>query len=340
MAHNVVQAHPDGAAGRCLVIEGDGTAAVRAALTDRPIAGTGTGEVLIRAEYSSLNYKDALGVLGRAPIFKNLPIVAGIDVAGVVVESADEAVVPGDRVLVTGFGLGESVDGGYAEWVRVPSEWVVRLPDGLSTWEAMAIGTAGITSALAIHRLREHGVMPGGGPVAVSGAGGGSGSLAVAILSTLGYDVAAFTGKARARELLADLPGCVASDRPDISSTKPLESAQWAGAVDSVGGDTLGWLLRTTAMGGSVATFGNAGGNSFTGSLFPFILRSVNLLGINTGWFDRSLRHELWERLAGEWKPQGLDALTLTIPLGEVVPGLQSLLDGEVVGRVVVDIQG
>lgn len=338
--HKDVQAQGPDLAGRVLLADRTATGTVRTELTERRVAAIGTGEVLIRAEYSSLNYKDALGVLGRAPTFKSLPLVAGIDAAGVVVESAIPTFAPGDRVVVTGFGLGETSDGGYAEWVRVPSEWVVRLPDGLSSWEAMALGTAGLTSALAIHRLREHGVTPGQGPVAVTGAGGGAGSLAVGILSTLGYEVAAFTGKSGARDLLTQLPGCTVADRPDVSSPKPLESTQWAGAVDSVGGDVLGWLLRTTTMGGSVATFGNAGGNSFSASVFPFILRSVNLLGINTGWFDTALRRDLWERLGGGWKPAGLVPLTRTISLDEVVPVLTSMLDGEVVGRVVVDIRG
>lgn len=339
MVHNDVQARDASLTGRCLLVDGDGPGRVRAGVARRPATEGSAGDVLIRAEYSSLNYKDALGVLGGALIFKTLPIVAGIDVAGVVVESSDPSVQVGDQVVVTGFGLGETSDGGYAEWVRVPSEWVVRLPDTLSPWEAMALGTAGLTSALAIHRLQEHGVSAERGPVAVTGAGGGAGSLATGILSALGYEVVAFTGKPGAQHVLAGLPGCTVYGRPDVTSTKSLESAQWAGAVDSVGGDVLGWLLRTTMAGGCVATFGNAGGNTFTSSLFPFILRSVNLLGINTGWFDFSLREDLWRRLGGEWKPSGLDSLTQTIGLDEVVPSLARLLDGEVVGRVVVDLQ-
>ncbi|WP_169795386.1 acrylyl-CoA reductase family protein [Kribbia dieselivorans] len=315
----------------------DGT--VRGELVQVPIDSVGQGEVLIHAEYSSLNYKDALGVLGHAPIYRKLPLIAGIDVVGVVAESTSPAVPVGQRVVVTGFGLGEDSDGGYAQWVRVPAEWAVPLDDSLSSWEAMALGTAGITSALAIARLEQQGLTPGSGPVAVTGASGGSGSLAVAMLVRLGHEVVAFTGSPQARALLTELGAAEVRDRPDVSSGKALESAQWAGAVDAAGGPVLAWLARTLKPGGSVATFGNTAGNDVPLTVMPLILRAVNILGVNTGnYFDTGLRHELWRRLATDMRPQNLDSLATTVGLTELVPALERLHAGEVNGRVVVDL--
>lgn len=310
-------------------------------LEQRPAPIARDREVVIRVSHSSINYKDAIGALGRAPILRNLPMVAGIDAVGDVVSSRSPVVPVGTRAVVTGFGLGEDIDGGYSQLVRIPAEWVVPLDTGgstLSNWEAMALGTAGLTSALAIARLEQHGLTPGEHPVAVTGAGGGSGALAVAMLAGLGHDVVAFTGSHGARELLADLGAAEVRGRPDVSDTKPLGSAQWAGAVDTVGGPVLGWLTRTLAPGGSVASFGNAAGNETPMSVLPFILRSVNVLGVNTGWFDDDLRRELWRRMAGDLRPAHLDRIADTVPLSGLEPAMHRLLDGDVTGRLVVDI--
>lgn len=312
---------------------------VRGGFAEVPVEQIGTGGVLIRARYSSINYKDALAATGRAPILRNLPQNAGIDVIGVVEESDHPDVPVGSRALVTAYGLGEDVDGGYSQWVRVPSEWVVRPPEALTDIETMALGTAGLTSALAIARLEQAGLRPGRGPVAVTGASGGTGSLAVAMLARLGYEVTAFSGKDSAREMLLACGATTVEGRPPVAEqTRPLESARWAGALDSVGGETLGWLIRTLQRDASVATFGNAGGNEFASSVMPFILRAVNVLGVNTGYFDERLRRELWQRMSTDMRPNSLEALTRVVPFGDVEHWFEKFLAGQVTGRIVVEI--
>ncbi|MBC7309600.1 MAG: acryloyl-CoA reductase [Actinomycetales bacterium] len=299
---------------------------------------TSPGEVLIRVEFSSLNYKDALAATGTAPVVRRHPLTLGIDASGTVAASEDPRYQVGDRVVVTGFGLSEDHDGGWANWLRVPGDWVVRLPEGLDPEDAMAIGTAGLTAALAIHRLEEHGLTPGSGPVAVTGASGGSGMLAVAMLARLGHEVVAVSGKAESHDLLRRLGASAVEDRPDVSALRPLGRARWAAAVDCVGGAPLAWLLSTARHGGSVATFGNAAGNDLPTSVLPFILRAVNLLGINTGYyFDNELRAALWQRLAGELRPDALWDIARTEPLSRVLALSTDLLEGRVTGRVVLD---
>lgn len=317
------------------VAEGDGT---RSKYAEVPVGDLGGGEVLVRVEWSSMNYKDALAILGRNRVVRRTPLVLGCDAVGEVVESADSRHRVGERVVVTGFGMTEDHDGGYAAWCRVPASWAIPLPEGLSNRQAAIIGTAGITSALAIHRLEHNGMTPGGGPVAVSGASGGAGSLAVGMLARLGYEVVAFTGKKEAHDLLRRMGAAEVRDRPDVSSTRPLESARWAGAVDTVGGPVLAWLLRTADRNTSVATFGNTAGNDLDTSVLPFILRGVNLLGINTGWFPDELRAELWSRLGDDLQPEHLDEVGRDVPLDAVVGEAPTFLEGGVTGRIVVDV--
>lgn len=299
---------------------------------------TSSGEVLVRVEHSSLNFKDALAATGTAPVLRRHPLTLGIDAAGTVVESGDDRHAVGDPVVITGFGMSEDHDGGWADWVRVPGDWLVRTPDGLTGEEAMGLGTAGLTAALAIHRLEEHGLRPGDGPVAVTGASGGSGMLAVAMLAGLGHEVVAISGSPASHDLLRRLGAASVEDRPDVSALRPLAGARWAGAVDCVGGAPLAWLLSGTRPGGSVATFGNAAGNDLPASVLPFILRAVNLLGVNTGWFDPDLRARLWGRLATDLRPAHLAEIARTEPLDDVVALAGALLDGRVTGRIVLEV--
>jgi acrylyl-CoA reductase (NADPH) len=323
---------------RALLIVADGGLG-HGVLTEVPVTGIGSGELLLRASHSSVNYKDALAATGRGKVVRFFPLIGGIDVVGEVIESADPAYLPGDQVLVTGFGLSEDHDGGYAQWVRVPSAWVVRLPEGLTAWESMALGTGGLTAALAIHRLEANGLRPGQGPVAVTGATGGVAGLAIGMLARLGYEAVALTRQVDAEGYLQSIGATSVEQVPASGvSRKPLESAHWAAAVDSVGGETLGWLIRTMQGGGSIAAFGNAGGHQVSTSVLPFILRAVNLLGINTGYFDDALRQQLWARMATDLRPDQLDRMTRTISFDELPHAFNTLLDGTVRGRLVVDL--
>lgn len=306
-----------------------------------PVAELGGGEVLIDTRWSSLNYKDALALTGAGKVVRRAPLVIGTDAVGVVAESGDDRYRAGDPVVVTGFGLCEDHDGGLAGYTRVPGDWVVPLSgsdEALSLQEAAILGTAGLTSALAIHRLEVSGVTPASGPVAVTGASGGTGSLAVAMLAGLGYEVTAFTGKREAHDLLTRLGATEVLDRPPVSQTRPLESARWAGAVDCVGGPVLAWLTRTAARDGVIATFGNTAGIDLSTTVLPFILRGISLLGVNTGWFDDELRRRLWRRMATDLRPADLAAIGQTVPFDEVLPAAGRVLDGQVIGRIVVDI--
>lgn len=289
------------------------------------------GEVLIRAEYSGLNYKDALALSGRGKIMRSYPLVAGVDVAGRVEASDDPAFQPDDAVLVTGSGIGEKTDGGFASLVRVAAKHVIAIPAGLDTRSAMQLGTAGFTAALAIHRMEINGQHPDGGPVLVTGASGGVGALAVAMLVGRGYRVVAMSGKTEARYWLKALGAeeIIASREMDFG-TKPLESARFAGAVDTVGGELLARVLPVIDWWGNVAAIGNAGGASFNTTVFPFILRGVNLLGINSMATPRALRETLWQRLADDLKPTALDRIaSQEIALNDIMQTVNPLLDGK-----------
>lgn len=300
------------------------------------------GEVVIKASYSDVNYKDALAATGAGRIMKRFPMVVGIDVSGVVAQSSDPRFEEGDPVLAIGSGLGEERDGGYSEYVRLPADLVIPLPSGLSQFEAMAVGTAGFTAALAIQRMEDNGLSPDQGPVLVNGATGGVGSYAIDMLAGRGYRVTAFTGK---RDSEAYLRGLGAGDLVFRGETelgqRPLERALWAGAVDSVGGEELAWLTRTVEPLGNIASIGLAGGHTLNTTVMPFILRGVNLLGINSVLIPMSLKQTVVERIASDLRPRHLDdIITRTVALSEVATVFQGYLDGTVTGRTVVNIAG
>ena len=298
------------------------------------------GDVVIRAAYSSINYKDALATTGAGKIIRRFPCNGGVDVAGVVESSIDPRFKPGDEVIVTGYDMGVAHDGGFAEYVRVPAAWVVSKPDGLTLFQAMALGTAGFTAALSIHRLEQNDLKPENGPVLVTGATGGVGSLAVMMLAQLGYRVVAVTGKPSEHDYLKSLGASEVLMRSgiDLASTRPLEKAQWAGALDAVGGSMLSWLVRSMMQGGVVACFGNTGGAELHTTVYPFILRGVRLIGIDSANTTMPLREKIWQRLARELLPAQLEKITRVIPF-EQMPGLcREMLQGQSHGRKVVKI--
>lgn len=296
------------------------------------------GEVLIRVAYSSVNYKDGLASIPNGRIVRSYPFIPGIDLAGTVVESASPQFKEGDDVIVTSYELGVAHYGGFSELARVPAGWVVPLPQGLSMKEAMALGTAGFTAALSIHRLEENGLRPDKGTVLVTGSTGGVGSTAVSMLAKLGYEVAASTGKESEHEFLRGLGAKEILHRDEVvDSGQPLQKERWAGAVDPVGGKTLSYLLATTKYGGSVAVSGLTGGNELNSTVFPFILRGINLLGIDSVYCPMELRQKLWQRLADEMKPnQLLESIGNEITLEQLPDTLGSILKGNVRGRTIV----
>jgi len=315
--------------------------AVRAGLEALTLDDLSPGEVVIRSHYSSVNYKDALAATGKGKILRRFPLVAGVDVAGEVMSSADARFHDSDQVLVTGCGLGESHDGGFSEVVRVPADWVVPLPAGLSLFDVMALGTAGFTAALAIDRLEQNGLEPGKGPVLVTGASGGVGSIAIDLLSGRGYDVAALSRRPGTNDYLQSLGAAEVLDMKDISiSEKPLEAARWAGAIDNVGGDLLGWLTRTVQPWGSVASIGLAGGVELHTTVMPFILRGVSILGITSANCPMDRRLKVWNRLVSDLKPRHLDKIVAgTVALDELPGIFEKVLAGQHRGRYVVDLR-
>jgi NADPH2:quinone reductase len=298
------------------------------------------GEVVVKVEYSTINYKDALAATGAGKILRRYPLVGGIDLAGRVVSSTDAAYQPGAAVLVNGCGLSETHDGGYAQFARVKSEWVVPIPAGLDTWQCMALGTAGYTAALGIHRMEQNGQQPDQGEVVVTGATGGVGSLAIDMLAGRGYRAVAVTGKSSAEEYLRSLGAVRVLARESINlGSRPLEEAQWAGAIDNVGGDLLAWLTRTTNFWGNIASIGMAGSGELKSTVFPFILRGVNLLGINSVFTPRALRLAVWQRLATDLKPRHLDRIvSATIDFDQLPGAFDAFIQGKVTGRIVVRI--
>jgi acrylyl-CoA reductase (NADPH) len=298
------------------------------------------GDVVVKVSHSTINYKDALAATGTGKILRKYPLVGGIDLAGVVVSSADPALEPGTRVLVNGCGLSETHDGGYAEYARVQSEWVVPIPTGLDEFQAMAIGTAGYTAALAIHRMEQNGQQPQGGEVVVTGATGGVGSLAIDLLAGRGYKVVAVTGKTTAENYLRELGASQILLRDAIDLGKrPMEEARWAGAIDNVGGELLAWLTRTTNFWGNIASIGLAGSAELKTTVLPFILRGVNLLGINSVYTPRALRLAVWQRLATDLKPRHLQRIvTRTVPFDALAGAFDDYMKAGVTGRTVVKI--
>jgi acrylyl-CoA reductase (NADPH) len=296
------------------------------------------GDVTIRVAYSSVNYKDGLACIPNGRIVKSYPFVPGIDLSGTVVDSRDPRFREGDEVIVTSYELGVSHFGGFSEYARVPADWVVKLPQGLTLKEAMALGTAGFTAGLSIQRLEENGVNPDRGPVIVTGATGGVGSTAVAMLAKTGYHVAASTGKASEHEYLRKIGATEILSRDEVTDTsRPLQKERWAAAVDPVGGRTLAYLLSATKYGGSVAVSGLTGGSEFAGTVFPFILRGINLLGIDSVYCPMDVRVQLWKRMASDLKPENLlDSIGYEITLEELPSTLSAILKGEVRGRTIV----
>lgn len=298
------------------------------------------GEVVIRTAYSCVNFKDALAATGAGKVIRRFPCVGGVDAAGVVESSQDARFKPGDEVVVTGYDMGVAHDGGYSEFVRAPADWVVPLPTGLSLFDAMALGTAGFTAALAIHRLEQNDLKPGNGKVIVTGATGGVGSLAIQMLAQRGYHVVALTGKDSEHAYLKALGAHEILRRGDVdwNSTRPLESAQWAGALDAVGGATLSWLTRTMQQNGAIASFGNTGGAELHTTVYPFILRGVRLLGVDSAATAMPLREEIWQRLSRELHPKQLGSIAHTITFSQLPQAFQTMLHGQSHGRTVVKI--
>jgi acrylyl-CoA reductase (NADPH) len=297
--------------------------------------------VVIRVACSGINYKDALAVTGKGRILRRYPLVAGIDGAGVVESSQDPRFKPGDEVLVTGCNLSETLDGGYAEFMRLPAEVVVPLPAGLSLQEAMLLGTAGFTAALAVRRMLENHQAPDMGPIAVTGATGGVGSVAIQILSRLGYEVVAITGKPEtSSDYLKKIGASEVLDRRSIEMGKaPLESARWGGAIDNVGGELLDWLTRTVKPWGNIGSIGLAGGHELHTTVMPFILRGVSLLGIHSVECPMPWRRAVWEKLAGEWKPAALgDIQNRSIALEDLPTACADLMAGRLQGRILVQL--
>src|SRR5262245_3519159 len=302
-----------------------------------PTSALPEGDVLVRVAYSDLNYKDGLAITGRGRVVRSFPMVPGIDLAGTVVESASAAYKPGDRVVLTGWGIGETHWGGHAQLARVRADWLVPLPAGMTLAQAMGVGTAGFTAMLCVMALEEHGLRPGGRQLLVTGATGGVGSVAVAILAQLGYDVVASTGKEDQRDYLQALGANEVIGRL-APSGKPLESERWGGAVDTVGGAALAALIPALAIGASVAACGNAGGADLHTNVFPFILRGVNLLGILSVSVPLDRRRQAWERLARDLPAAALDRMMQVAPLADVPALSQAICDGKIRGRVVVDV--
>jgi acrylyl-CoA reductase (NADPH) len=295
------------------------------------------GDVVIKTAYSSVNYKDALAGTGAGKIIRRFPLIAGIDVSGTVASSTDARFREGDEVLVTGYDLGVAHDGGYSQFVRVPADWVVRVPSGLSLFDVMAIGTAGFTAALSVVEMELNGLTPTGGPVIVTGATGGVGSLAVHFLAARGYQVTALTGKDGEHEYLRSLGATDVLSRNGLPmGTRPLEKPLWAGAVDAVGGDILAWLTRTMMYSGCIASSGLTGGTDVHTTVLPFILRGVKLLGIDSVMCPSPRRQEVWRRVAADLKPRGLHLIAREIGLDQVPAAFATLLKGGARGRFVV----
>ena len=298
------------------------------------------GDVVVRVQYSGINYKDALAATGTGRILRRHPLVGGIDLAGVVESSQDARYRPGDAVLVTGSGLSENLDGGYAELARVPGDAVIPLPAGLDAFRAMALGTAGFTAALAIHRMEKNGQAPERGRIVVTGATGGVGSIAIDMLAGRGYEVIAVSGKSDATDYLIELGARTVIPRAEFQlGSRPLEAARYAGAIDSVGGDMLAGLLRQVDFWGNVASIGLAGGAKLEITVMPFILRGINLLGINSSATRREERLEVWQRISTDLAPRHLARIACrTIAFDDLPRAFQAYIDGKVTGRTVVKI--
>lgn len=300
------------------------------------------GEVTVRVAYSGINYKDALAATGAGRIIRRFPCIGGVELAGTVLASTDPRYQPGEAVIGTGYDIGVAHHGGYAEVARLPADWLVPLPAGLTLFEAMALGTAGFTAALAIVRMEQHGLAPDQGPVIVTGATGGVGSLAIDMLAGRGYRVVALTGKTHEADYLRELGAAevLARGELDLTNIRPLERARFAGAVDNLGGDVLAWLLSSMQPAGNVAAIGLAASMNLNTTVAPFILRGVNLLGIDSVQIREPLRSELWQRMAGDLRPRHLAVMTRALPFADLPGAFADFIAGRAHGRVVVAIGG
>jgi acrylyl-CoA reductase (NADPH) len=316
----------------------DGKVAGR--LTNMKLEELDAGDVVIKVAYSSVNFKDALAATGAGKIIRRFPCVGGVDLSGTVVESTDARFRKGDAVLATSYDIGVAHDGGYAEYARIPAGWVVPMPNGLDLFEAMTLGTAGYTAALAVERMEHEGLKPANGPVIVTGATGGVGSIAVDILSACGYRVVALTGKEAETDYLKRIGATevMARSSLDLSRIKPLDKATWAGAVDNLGGDVLSWIASTMQVGGTLASIGLAASHTFNTTVMPFILRGVSLLGVDSVNTPMPLREKVWRRLGADLKPQRLQSIATTVNLADLPGVFEKVMKAQVRGRTVVKI--
>lgn len=317
------------------VFSGDGKVTGR--VVELGVDDLAPGEVVLRTAFSSVNYKDALAATGAGKIIRRFPLVGGIDAAGTVVSSSDARFKTGDEVICTSYDMGVAHDGGYAGMCRVPADWVVPLPAGLSLYEAMALGTAGYTAGLAVELLEQNGLAPANGRVLVNGATGGVSSLAIDMLARAGYQVVALTGKDQEADYLRGIGAAEVISRKTLEmGTRPLEKPLWAAAFDSVGGDQLAWLTRTMQPGGLIASYGNAGGIELNTTVLPFILRGVRLIGVDSAFTPMALRRKVWGRLAADLKPRHLQTIARTVGLAELPEVFGQVLKAGVRGRIVV----
>ena len=325
---------------KCLLVHKDAAGKVQRTITRRPLSDLPPGDVLIRVRYSSLNYKDALAAEAHPGVVRKLPHVPGVDAAGVVEESSSPLCKKGDEVIVTSYDLGAAQWGAWAEYIRVPAEWVVPRPSGLSLREAMILGTAGFTAAQCVQVIQLNGVVPAAGEIVVTGATGGVGCIAVMLLKQLGYSVVAVTGKQELEPRLKAWGASRIMGRSDVidSSPKPLLSAKWAGAVDTVGGNTLATILRATKEYGVVSACGLVGGTDLPLTVHPFILRGVILAGFSSQNLPASRRNDIWQKLSSTWKPDHLEEVATEIELQQVEGYVGSILRGEVAGRTVINL--
>lgn len=323
---------------KAFLIEQGADKSVQAGFQTLAPSALDAGEVLIRVRYSSINYKDALAATGKGKIIRRFPCIGGIDLSGEVIDSADPRFAPGDPVIATSFDIGVAHHGGYAEVARIPAQWVVALPEGLSLFEAMALGTAGFTAALGVLRMEDNGLKPDNGPVVVSGATGGVGSLAIDMLAAAGYAVTALTGKADEADYLHRLGArdILLRQSIDLDAVRPLEGARWAGAVDNVGGAVLHWMLASMQQAGTVASIGNAASVDLHTSVFPFILRGVSLLGIDSGYIGFPTRQQVWSRLATDLRPRHLGEVAQRIAFDALPAAFDDFIAGRIRGRTVV----
>lgn len=312
----------------------------RSGIENIGIEDVSEGDVTIRGEWSGINYKDALAATGKGQILKKFPLIGGIDIAGEVVASECDRFSPGDKVLVTGCNQSETRDGGYSQYLRLDSNNVVPLPAGLTTREAMGIGTAGFTAAISLHRMEALGQTPEAGPVVITGATGGVGSFAIDILTRAGYEVHAITGKLEQFDYLEELGARQCISRHDLHwGQKPLEKVRWAGCIDNVGGDMLAGISRVIDLWGNIAVCGMAGGIGLHATNLPMILRGVSLIGISSNNTPYDIRKTLWDRLANEWRPQHLDAIVRTeVDLDTLADAFDTLMSGNSLGRIVVNL--